>query len=337
LLSAQTLTDIVDSRLALNNLRSLDEQLSGWLEQGSEPAGAVSGQNGADNAPDASTPMALPGGSANAAAVQTGGALAVSPQVLSEQTALVSKLKDTTWRLLAPKEYGELVAFPATMNMKGVWQSPNEVLVHMVPSGDWLPEQGYQLYRVVNGQKELIAEQLASPTLGLAGAIEVDGATSVDENGKEINMIQELYHQAQLTPEKLTMLGMSAEEFRALAYRTDTLSSKPRVSGELDFLEMQKALITIPANFEQRIPETDILLGQTIHVLGRQENGQLTSGAVASSLWKKYTVQPAELPQASIRLGAKKSWSWRKKLLGARQQLATLSFVDDEFAEAQAF
>ena len=61
LLSAQTLTDIVDSRLALNNLRSLDEQLSGWLEQGSEPAGAVSGQNGADNAPDASTPMALPG------------------------------------------------------------------------------------------------------------------------------------------------------------------------------------------------------------------------------------------------------------------------------------
>lgn len=201
LLSAQTLTDIVDSRLALNNLRSLDEQLSGWLEQGSEPAGAVSGQNGADNAPDASTPMALPGGSANAAAVQTGGALAVSPQVLSEQTALVSKLKDTTWRLLAPKEYGELVAFPATMNMKGIWQSPNEVLVHMVPSGDWLPEQGYQLYRVVNGQKELIAEQLASPTLGLAGAIEVDGATSVDENGKEINMIQELYHQAQLTPE----------------------------------------------------------------------------------------------------------------------------------------
>jgi PKD repeat protein len=337
LLSAQTLTDIVDSRLALNNLRSLDEQLSGWLEQGSEPAGAVSGQNGADNAPDASTPMALPGGSANAAAVQTGGALAVSPQVLSEQTALVSKLKDTTWRLLAPKEYGELVAFPATMNMKGVWQSPNEVLVHMVPSGDWLPEQGYQLYRVVNGQKELIAEQLASPTLGLAGAIEVDGATSVDENGKEINMIQELYHQAQLTPEKLTMLGMSAEEFRALAYRTDTLSSKPRVSGELDFQEMQKALITIPANFEQRIPETDILLGQTIHVLGRQENGQLTSGAVASSLWKKFTVQPAELPTGIDSLGSEEKLELAEKLLGARQQLATLSFVDDEFAEAAGF
>ena len=35
---------------------------------------------------------------------------------------------------------------PSILNIKGVWQSPDEALIHMVPSGGWLPEEGYKLY-----------------------------------------------------------------------------------------------------------------------------------------------------------------------------------------------
>ena len=74
--------------------------------------------------------------------------------------------------------------------MKGVWQSPDETFVHMVPSGDWLPENGYKLYRVINGARELISQEQASPMQALAGKLSLSDA----------DLIQALYKQAELTP-----------------------------------------------------------------------------------------------------------------------------------------
>ena len=51
----------------------------------------------------------------------------------------------------------------------------------MVPSGGWLPEEGYKLYRVVNGQKELIAERLASSAPGLNGELKIENADMIKE------------------------------------------------------------------------------------------------------------------------------------------------------------
>lgn len=355
LTSAETLADVVDSRLALNNLRNIDSQLSDRIGELSEtPAEALAyaayTAPSSDNAqnPDRQTPVpaaASPAGALDTAAgralllsgsPQGGGAQppqqpASLTQALQRQTEALAGLKSATSRLLAPKSYGELVPLPSTMNMKGVWQSPDEALVHMIPSGDWLPEQGYRLYRVVNGNRELIAEKLAAPSNGLTGVLPVADA----------DLIRALYAQAELTPDELASLGMTAAEFRETAYRADTLGQKPRVSGQLDFLEMQKALITIPSGIGQKIPDTDLQLSQPIYVQGMQENSQYNSSLTKFSILEKFSVIQAEPPAgidalALLPAGAEKL-QLAQSVLSARQQLATLSFVDAEFAEAAGF
>jgi len=362
LLSAGTLTDIVDSRLALNNLKSLDRQLSERLEEPPETmqAAALS----AEGLPVvAQAALRLPADSGQGTALIP---LAYKPdeisatplsaqEALKQQATVFSNLKAATTKLLTPPVYGDLVAIPAAMNMKGLWQTPDEALVHMTPSGDWLPEQGYKLYREVNGQSELIAEQLASPARGLNGGIKVEGVEDVDPEemnpgeyeeyekykGQNINLIQEMYKQAELTQDKLTSLGMSADEFRDMVYRTDTLAQRSRIPGKADFEAMQEACLTIPNGIEQRLPETDLMLGQAIYVQGRQENGIFTSAMIKASLWQKFSVSQSE-PASGIRAfqtlpdGANK-FLVAREVLTARQQLATLSFVDDEFAEAAGF
>jgi len=325
LLQTKSLTDIVDSRLALNNLRSLDSQLSARLLELEEAESIADLKAERDDPRSDVTPLV---------AMQNGGRTTrlSLPAILSQQSDTFMRLKAVTETLLTPPAYDDLVALASTMNMKSVWEDSDEVLIHMIPSGDWLPEQGYKLYRVVNGESELIREQLASPASGLNGSLKVDDA----------DIIQALYMQAELTKEKLAHLGMnSVSEFCALAYRTDTLAQKPRIGGETDFLKMKDALLTIPANIDQRIPETDLILSLPIHVLGRQENGTLTGAALRSWVFDKFSVISDETPLGIDALktlsGGDAKYDLSLEILTARQQLATLSFVDEEYAAAAGF
>ncbi len=101
---------------------------------------------------------------------------------------------------------------------------------------------------------------------------------------------------------------------------------------------MREALITIPSGLEQRIPETDLLLRQPIYIMGRQDNILISSAAIRSRIQQKLSVIS---PQTSPLISAIKSEpggdvksELMQSILSARQQIATLSFVDDEFAEA---
>lgn len=325
LLDAQVLTDIVDSRLALNNLRSLDREITVCIEElraSEQAAGVVALPDGRETG---ATRLLLRPGEAPAMPLSL-------PGVLAQQADALTHLKAATEKLLTPPAYDDLVVLAPTMNMKGVWQSPDEALIHMTPSADWLPEQGYKLYRVVNGESVLIAEQLAAPANGLAGSLEVDDA----------DLIRELYAQAALTPEKLAQLGMSGEgEFRAVAYRAGTSARRPRVGGETDFVEMRKALITIPGAIGQKIPETDLLLSQPIYVLGRQENGAFCAAALRSWVFEKFSViqdeSAAGIDALKTLSGGEVKYDLARQILTARQQLITLSFVDDEYAQAAGF
>ena len=342
LILAENMTDIVDSRLALNNLRSLDEQLKQRLEEEAPPVVDIAARSSGNNkrsgtADDAGglsiteqTSGAVAANQPGAAATRSGDTsipLAGSTQLALNHRNKLETLKSATEKLLAVPSFGSPVRFPAVLNIKGVWQSPDEALIHMVPSGDWLPGEGCRLYRVVNGEKVLIAERLASSETGLSGDLELENA----------DMIRALYHQAELTPDKLGKLGMDSEEFHEMAYRTYSLESRPRIGGETDFLAMKEALVTIPAGIEQKIPETDLLLDRPIILSGRQPNGQYASAAIQSSVWKKFSVRQAEMPAGidDLKLlpdGGTK-FETANEILAARQRLSTLAFVDDEFAE----
>jgi len=381
LMQAEKLTDIVDSRLALNNLRSLDEQLKERLEE-EAPAvvdistsaarkGNVAGnarrynavgtaaqtydtaavEQTGDTAESSSTSASKlsistdktetitdrpenkkdqPGdiSERNGSDVQQ---LAGSAQIAAEHREKLEAVKFAIEDLLTPMTPGSPVRYQSNLNIKGVWQSPDEALIHMVPSGGWLPEDGCKLYRVVNGRKELIGERFASSAAGLSGALKVENS----------DMIQQLYMQAELTPDKLRMLGMNAEEFGGMAYRTYSAESIPRIDGEIDFIAMKEALIAIPADIRQKIPETDLILGLPIIVSGRQSNEQYTNATMRSSVWKKFSVHQAEMPSGidDLKLlpdGAKK-FELASEILAARQRLSTLAFVDDDFAEEAGF
>ena len=235
LIQAQVLTDVVDSRLALNNLRSLDQQLTDRLAEVPESievldlaelrshAGiALSGYIPRQKNPAmlSSLPILQTQNSPEASAAYNPAMIQVRAQA---QTDELTAFKSATSRLLKAPATDKLVAIPASINIKTVWQKPGEGLVHLLPSGEWVPEQGYQLYRIVNGESILIAEQLASTGSGINDNLMIAGTAS----------IKDLYEQATLTPEKLTKLGMSAAEFDAFAYRTDSLKAKSRVGGEI--------------------------------------------------------------------------------------------------------
>lgn len=440
LMKAEKLTDVVDSRLALNNLRNLDQQLAERIEQmqksfgksnkpdvtnielagmssetaetgnrpagagskpagtsnevdrvGSEPAGTSNevagvssdlagtggehaGTNGesskvsadtisaaidntADpaNAPSAQEEQMLSVKSANAPAapanlsgistnlqemssfshgiaIQATGELAVPEKELEQLNQLLSGLKNATGRLLEPKEYSDdLVSIPSAMNMKAIWQSPDEALVHMTPSGDWIPEQGYKLYRKVEGQEVLINESALSPVPILSGEIQIADA----------DMIKALYKQAELTPEKLKVLDMTAEEFRDKAYRVDSLTPKERIGGKVDFLAMKEALITVPASMEQKIPQTDIMFGFPIYIQDNISIYQHNFSELKINLMQKFSLVHAAQPTGirgftQLPDGAKKV-KLTKDIMSARQQISTLAFVDDEFAEKAGF
>jgi PKD repeat protein len=342
LINAEVLTDIVDSRLALNNLRSLDRQLTELFAQeqeitGTEHVSNASGEETASSGVSHQTgenPDMEAIGSSGGVAIQTTGELAVSQNIIDIQKATLINLKGATERLLKPKQrgYDNLVTHPASINIKGVWQPPDEVLVHMTPSGDWLPENGYKLYRVVGGSRELIAQGQASPMKVLAGNLSVSDA----------DMILALYEQAALTPEKLAILEMTAEEFRNTAYRSDSLTPKPRVGGELDYIELKNALLTIPANIEQKIPYVDHILNQPVYVTGGLIETDLGSRINMSfSLLEKFSVKQAEpfsgIDQIRYDLNGARKFDIAQSILSARQQLTTLSFVDSEFAEEAGF
>jgi hypothetical protein len=197
LLQAEVLTDIVDSRLALNNLRSLDRQLSERLGEAPDSldmidlaelrAHAGIGLDAVASEWDSTYRLLA---TTYSPGLSSGYFPGLVPAKAQEQQESLATAKSATSRLLKAADRNAITAIPANMNMKCVWQAPAEGLVHMVPSGAWLPELGYKLFRIVNGSSTLIDEQLAAPQDGLNGSLGLaDDA-----------WIKELYAQAALTP-----------------------------------------------------------------------------------------------------------------------------------------
>ena len=137
LASAKSLTDIVDSRTALNNLRNLDAQMTKWLQELPElaverPSEELSNEQASDLVPRPGTvrnvdwEYSSPSWEYSAPSVDT-------YQLLQAQASFISNLQAETRRLLAVPSYDRYVTVPPSVNMKGTWQSPDEILIHMVP------------------------------------------------------------------------------------------------------------------------------------------------------------------------------------------------------------
>jgi hypothetical protein len=134
---------------------------------------------------------------------------------------------------------------------------------------------------------------------------------------------------------------MTAEEFREKAYRVDSLEPKERISGKLDFLAMRDALITIPAGIEQKIPQTDLLHGSPILIQGNSLVNRYNLSEKEAMIWRNFSINQIQPPTGIgdfvYMPDGESKLKLARDIMSARQQISTLAFVDDEFAEKAGF
>ncbi|MDI9470747.1 MAG: hypothetical protein QM296_11175 [Bacillota bacterium] len=362
LLAAENLTDIVDSRYSLNNLREISRQLEertaeedlgmgdlvtvrstpieapvrekppgpeDELRQFMPPPAPVEQR---DPLPKSEGARRLDEAADSIDLSRPAEAVAVVESYSDQQDVFVD-LRDKCSDLLDDVEYGEWERMPSSINMKGIWQNPGEALIHMIPEADWLPEEGYSIYRLIGGQKELIAQQQAAAA----------SVMSSDFDHPDASEIQNVYESADYNAASEAATGMDEESFNDTVYQTrPPLRPLEHMGGERDFLLMRQMQITVPDGIEQKVPESDRALNSPVQMMNLPENGRYEAGAIRSRVWERFSVEQSSLPsgiQTIAETGGTENASYKKaaSTLGARQQISTLAFVDDEFAEEAGF
>ncbi len=362
LLAAESLTDIVDSRYSLNNLREIGRQLEERTEEEDLGMGdLVTVRSTPIEAPVREKPPGpedelrqfmpppapveqrdpLPRSEGARRLDEAAESIDLSrpaeaSQVLDAyagQQDILGELHQKVDYLLDDVEYGDWERMPSSINMKGIWQNPGEALIHMIPEADWLPEEGYSIYRQIGNERELIAQQQAAATTVMTD----------DFNHPDAGDIQNVYEAAEYNADSEAATGMDEESFNDTVYQTrPSLRPLEHMGGERDFLLMRQMQVTIPDGLEQKIPESDRALNSPVQLMNLPENGRYEAGAIRSQVWERFSVQQSSLPsgiQTIAGTGGEENASYKAaaKTLGARQQISTLAFVDDEFAEEAGF
>jgi hypothetical protein len=238
------------------------------------------------------------------------------------------------------------------------WDSFSEAAIHLFPEGNWLPQEGYKLTRIINGQRtEIAIKDVLSDDLDLENEKlkQRDNNDTSDEAKKNAEknaeiakdreelaaMVKELYRQAEITPEKLDLIrpGMTAEEFHEMAYRVAPMEPEIIPDGSVDFENMRRLQITIPNGITQKIPQNDLLLSSPTLVMDKLPNGTYESGNIQNAIWNKFGVKPSQQISGLDAFGAPGSVAYETAatILMARHYLATLSMVDEQFAQAAGF
>ena len=363
LLAAESLVEIVDSRYALNNLREIDRQLKERTEEEDLPMGDLVSLHSTpieqpisekppgpedalkpfmpDPAPvEEKDPLPKSEGAkrldeaAESIDLNRPAEAVQARESYNRQQDIFEQLSNKTTDLLGVAEYGEWERMPSSINMKGIWQNPGESLIHMIPEADWLPEAGYRIYRQIGSERELVAEKLATAQTVLSQAFQHPQAQD----------IRQVYQAAEYTAEDQAVLGMDEMAFHDKIYQTRAmLQPIVHMGGETDFLLMRTAQITIPDGIDQKMPESDRALNSPVQIMNLPENGRYEAGAIRSLVWERFSVCQSELPSGIQSLGEpgaegeNKPYEAAASTLGARQQISTLAFVDDEFAEEAGF
>lgn len=363
LLAAENLMDIVDSRYALDNLRNIERQLNERTEEENLPMGDLVTLNSTpveppviekppspadalkpfmpDPAPvEEKNPLPKSEGAkrldemAEAIVLNRPAEVAQVRDSYNLQQDIFGQLRDKVADLLEDAEYGEWERLPSSINLKGIWQNPGEALVHMVPEADWLPEEGYRIYRQIGDTKELVVEQLAATQKVFTNHFKHPDAQD----------IQQIYKAAEYSENDRATLGMDEATFHDTIYRTrPMLREVVHMGGEKDFLLMKEAQITIPDGVDQKMPQSDRALSSPVQIMNLPENGRYEAGSIRSQVWKRFSVYQAELPYGIQSFGdpstggENKAYEAAATTLEARQQISTLAFVDDDFAEEAGF
>ena len=212
----------------------------------------------------------------------------------------------------------------ATTELKGTWTEPNKVILRWTPQIEWLPEDGYYLYRIINGEASIVDRDL-----GMAYKIHELGGLTYDFSP----YIVEIFQDSVLDANKLNTIGVtSIQQFNDLVFSSVILNdSMLKISGADEFEQQKTDKFTRPATIIDKVPTGDVFTNTGIHLV-TQINTPVMSimdvqGPVEATPGPTLPVTPVlTLAEETIQL-----------VLDARNSMLTLANTDAEFASAVGF
>ena len=208
---------------------------------------------------------------------------------------------------------------------KGTWTTPDRIVLRWTPVDGWVPENGYDLFRVLKGQAELLAD-------GLGSAEQIDQLAGINAEFSEY--IKPLFQAASLDADKKQILGVKTEkEFHDLVYKNSkSFANYVRISGELDFALYQEQLFSVSENIASKIPQSDAIQNFAVHFardiqVPVQSINQMNMAPAEVQKTMQAQQQPA-LTEAQATIG---------NILDARKSILTKVFVDEQFAGEAGF
>lgn len=298
LLAADTLTDVVNSRLSLFGLRTLRNDAAALLTEREEQSVLWAGAAGVG-----STYIQL-------AQASTSDTLPVlkskMDQLLVKEKAIVS--------LLEPD-----------LDLRGVWSRDKKALLRWIPHGAWIPDQGYRLYRTINGKRELIQSQIGSVEFRIA---------NFNPAAEYADILTETFTSATLDSSKLNLLGLAnSAAFQEITYAGSTPNKqRVRISGQYDFEYLRTQMLTVPGSLIEKLPTTDsaqvltLQIGKLVRPVTYAFSAQKILNMAAM------TVIPLSFSRPYEKLTASQA-ALVTEILESRQGILAKAFTDMSFAE----
>ena len=211
-----------------------------------------------------------------------------------------------------------------TTELKGTWSEPNKVLLRWIPQIEWLPEDGYYLYRIIDGNAVLVDSEL-----GTESRIQ----EFVGLNLEFSPYIAQVFNDSRLSADKLSKIGVSNEDqFNDLVFGTVILnSSMLKISGADSFDEKKTSNFIRPSSIIDKVPAEDILLNTQIQLITQINTPVMSIYEVQNPGAGKAVPQIPVTPQMTL------AEETIQLVLESRNSMLTLANTDSEFAEAVGF
>jgi len=204
---------------------------------------------------------------------------------------------------------------------KGTWTKEDKVILRWNPQKEWIPDDGYKLFRIIDGNSELIAEGLGTEQF-------IDKAAQSENEFSKY--IKDLYVKSIVTPEVLKEVGVTTkEQFNELAYKDIVVAKNTyRFSGKEDFERMKTNTFSIKESLVERVPLADAYSENSIHL-------QSNISALPSALNAVKSIN-----NVSIKNNGKKLTTVQERVIDImdnRNSILTIANTDVKFANAAGF
>lgn len=199
--------------------------------------------------------------------------------------------------------------------IKATWKQPNRVLVNWAPDEDWIPEDGYSLFRIINEDVVLLAGNL-----GTEGFVDEMASGSVFND-----FLIPAFDTAKVTSDKFATLGISdKDQFKTLFTIDQNAGDKIIPSADL-FEDIQNGSIPSTQAIVERVPFEDTVGNFSISLIAEINAPEVTLSGYQGA----FSDTPAELLLTPV-ISPKELMV--TEIMEARSTYVTMALINPQFS-----